>query len=179
LSELEDFRARRGLPPRYFAAIGSVKPHKNLAVLRSVIEGAPAPVALLAGRGARRALDFPEQTIELSPLPDEDLVRFYAGAVAVLVPSRYEGFGLPALEAMACGAAVIASASGAHPEVVGQAGLLISAEDPRAWREAMVRMFNDEALRRSLGEAGRERALRTSWDDCARQTIEVYRRAMR
>ncbi len=178
-SELDDFRARRGLPQKYFAAIGSVKPHKNLAVLKTLVEGAPAPVVLLAGRGARRALDFPEQTLELSALPDDDLVRFYAGAIAVLVPSRYEGFGLPALEAMACGAAVIASASGAHPEVVGQGGLLISAEDPRAWREAMARVFNDEALRRRLGEAGRERALRTSWDDCAKQTLEVYRRALR
>jgi glycosyltransferase involved in cell wall biosynthesis len=178
-SELDDFRSRRGLPPRYFAAIGSVKAHKNLAVLRTVVESAPAPVVLLAGRGARRALGFPESTLELSPLPDEELVRFYAGALAVLVPSRYEGFGLPALEAMACGVPVIASSSGAHPEVVGQAGLLISAEDPRAWSDAMARVFRDEALRRELGAAGRERALRTSWDDCAKQTLEVYRRALR
>ena len=116
--------------------------------------------------------------IELSPLPDEELVRFYAGACAVLVPSRYEGFGLPALEAMACGAPVIVSSSGSHPEVVGAAGILVSPDNPLAWREACLRVFRDEALRRELSVAGRERASRASWDDCARQTLQVYRRAL-
>ncbi len=179
LRELDDFRARRGLPAKYFAVIGSTKAFKNLSVLTSIAESLPAPLVLLAGRGAKRVLGFGDSTIELAPLPDEDLVRLYAGAVAVLVPSRYEGFGLPALEAMACGAPVIASSSGAHPEVVGSAGLLISADDPAIWRETMFRVFRDEALRRQLADEGRERALRTSWDDCAKQTLEVYRRALR
>lgn len=177
-SELEGFRARRGLPTRYFAAIGSVKTHKNLAVLKPIAHRLPAPLVLLAGRGARRALGFPEEVLELSPVPDEELVRFYAGATAVLAPSRYEGFGLPVLEAMACGAPVIASTSGAHPEVVGQAGLLVATDDCEAWLGAAQRVFRDEALRHSLSALGRERALRYSWDDCARQTLEVYRRAL-
>ncbi len=176
--ELEDFRARRGLPPRYFAAIGSPKPHKNLRVLLPIIDSLPAPLVLLAGRGARRTLGFPEKVIELSPLPDEELVRFYAGACGVLVPSRYEGFGLPALEAMACGAPVVAAAAGAHPEVVGGAGLLVSADDSLAWRDACLRLYRDEPLRRDLSARGRERAARFSWDDCVRQTLEVYRRAL-
>ncbi len=176
--ELADFRVRRGLPARYFAAIGSVKAHKNLGVLRPIIGQLPAPLALLAGRGARRALDFPEAVLELSPLPDEELVRFYAGAVAVLVPSRYEGFGLPALEAMACGAPVIASASGAHPEVLGQAGVLVSADSSEAWLEACRMLWRDSQRREELSALGQERALRYSWDDCARQTLEVYRRAL-
>jgi glycosyltransferase involved in cell wall biosynthesis len=176
--ELADFRSRRGLPPRYFAAIGSVKPHKNLSVLRPIAAQLPAPLALLAGRGARRDLQFDEAVLELSPLPDAELVRFYAGATAVLVPSRYEGFGLPALEAMACGAPVIASASGAHPEVLGQAGLLVSADSPDAWLEAARLLWRDGTRREELSGLGLERALRYSWDDCARQTLEVYRRAL-
>lgn len=177
-SELADFRARRGLPPRYFAAIGSHKAHKNLAVLRSIANELPAPLALLAGRGARRALGFPESILEVSPLPDADLVRFYAASTAVLVPSRYEGFGLPALEAMACGAPVIAADAGAHREVVGEAGLLIPPDDPGAWRAACQRVVRDDELRRALAQRGVARAARFSWDDCAQRTLQVYRRAL-
>lgn len=177
-SELDDFRARRGLPARYFAAIGSVKPHKNLGVLKSIASSLPAPLVLLAGRGARRTLGFDEAVIELSPLPDGDLVRFYAASTAVLVPSHYEGFGLPALEAMACGAAVIAADAGAHKEVIGSAGLLVPPHDPPAWRDACQRVFRDDELRRSLARSGVSRAARFSWDDCAQQTVQVYRRAL-
>ncbi len=177
-SELEDFRSRRGLPEQSFAAIGSTKPHKNLRVLRTIASSLPAPLVLLAGRGARRALGFEESVIELSPLPDADLVRFYAAALAVLVPSHYEGFGLPALEAMACGAPVIAADAGAHREVVGAAGLLVDPHDPAAWRDACQRVFRDEDLRRSLSQAGVARAARFSWDDCAQRTLQVYRRAL-
>jgi glycosyltransferase involved in cell wall biosynthesis len=177
-SELIDFRKRRGLPSQYFAAIGSTKAHKNLGVLQSIAEALPIPLVLLAGRGARRTLGFGEKTIELSPLPDEELVRLYAGATAVLVPSRYEGFGLPALEAMACGAPVVAASGGAHAEVVGDAGLLVSPDNPLAWKEAAMSLFRDSALRQRLSEAGRDRALRYSWDECAQKTLQVYRRAL-
>jgi glycosyltransferase involved in cell wall biosynthesis len=178
-SEVVDFRVRRGLPPRYFAAVGNPKAFKNLKMLLPIADGLPAPLVLLAGRGVRRALGFSEKVIELSPLSDDELVLFYAGACAVLVPSRYEGFGLPALEAMACGAPLLASAAGAHPEVVGDAGMLLPPDNPLAWREACLKVFHDEALRRTLAAAGVERASHASWDDCARQTLQVYRRALK
>ena len=111
--------------------------------------------------------------IELSPLSDPELALFYAGALAVLVPSRYEGFGLPALEAMSCGAPVIASDAGAHREILGSAGLLLSPDDPGAWKEAVQRIFRDEALRRHLIESGHERSARYTWDDCAQQTQQA------
>jgi glycosyltransferase involved in cell wall biosynthesis len=175
---LQDFRRRRGLPPQYFAAIGNTKAFKNLAVLKSIIPRLPAPLALLAGRGARRALGFPGAVLELAPLPDADLVCFYAGALAVFAPSRYEGFGLPAIEAMACGTPVIAANAGAHPEVVGSADILISPDDPSAWLDAALEVHHNETLRRSLSDKGWQRAARFSWDECARRTLEVYRRAL-
>jgi glycosyltransferase involved in cell wall biosynthesis len=178
-SELDDFRSRRGLPQQFFAAVGSIKAHKNLSVLRDVATSLPAPLVLLAGRGARRALGFDESVLEVSPLLDSDLVRFYAAATAVLVPSYYEGFGLSALEAMACGAPVIAADAGAHREIVGAAGLLVDSRRPNAWREACQRVFRDADLRKRLSEGGTSRAARFSWDDCAQKTLTVYRRALK
>lgn len=178
-SELADFRSRRGLPARYLAAIGSTKPHKNLSVLREIATSLPVPLVLLAGRGARRALGFDESIMELSPLPDADLIRFYGAAQAVLVPSHYEGFGLPALEAMACGAPVIVADAGAHREVVGAAGVLVPPHDAAQWLAACQRLMGDETERRRLSAAGLARAARFSWDDCAIKTLEVYRRALR
>ncbi len=177
-SVLEDFRMRRGLPKQYFAAIGNTKAFKNLKVLKPIVGRLPAALVLLAGRGARRELGFDESVLELAPLTDPDLVNFYASAIAVLVPSRYEGFGLPALEAMACGAPVIAANAGAHPEVIATAGLLIDPDEPNEWLKACQRVYRDADLRRSLSDLGWERASRFSWDDCARQTLEVYRRAL-
>ncbi len=177
-SELDDFRSRRGLPAKYFAAVGSTKAHKNLRLLTTVAEALPAPLVLLAGRGARRALGFSEATLELAPLPDDDLVRFYAAAHAVLFPSRYEGFGFPALEAMACGAPVIAANAGALPEVLGAAALLVPPDSPSAWLDAYQRLVRDEGLRHELADRGPARAQRYSWVDCAHQTLNVYRRAL-
>lgn len=177
-AELDEFRARRGLPSRYFAAIGNQKAFKNLRVLLPIVEGLPAPIVLLAGRGARRALGFSDAVIELSPLSDEELVRFYAASSAVLIPSRYEGFGLPALEALACGVPVIASNAGAHPEVLGNTGILVPPTNSLAWREACQRVLRDDVLRKRMQRDGPERASRFSWDDCAKQTVQVYRRAL-
>lgn len=175
---LEDFRRRRGLPTSYFAAIGNTKSFKNLAVLRSIAAQLPAPLVLLAGRGARRSLGFPDCVVELAPIPDADLACLYAGATAVLAPSRYEGFGLPAIEAMACGAPVIAARAGAHPEIIGDAGVLVDPDDPGAWLEAAGTLFRDEALRRAVADRGWQRSAAFSWERSAERTLEVYRRAL-
>ncbi|MBX7113938.1 MAG: glycosyltransferase family 4 protein [Myxococcaceae bacterium] len=177
-AEKADFRQRRGLPEKYLAVIGNLKRFKNLALLKPVAARFPHPLALLAGRGARRALDFTDATYELAPLPDEDLVRFYGSAQAVLVPSRYEGFGLPALEALACGAPVLASDAGAHPEVLKDAALLVSADDATAWVKQTTDLLQDEARMRELVEKGRARAASFTWERCARMTRDVYRRVL-
>ncbi len=177
-SAVADFNRRRGLPQRYLAAVGTEKAHKNLAVLAKVSGSLPAPIALLAGPGAVRRLGFSPETVDLGELPEEELACFYSGATALLLPSRYEGFGLPALEAMACGCPVVAAQAGALPEVVREAGLLVPPDDAEGWRDAALRLLRDEALRRTLAERGLTRASLYTWDDTARRTLAVYRRAL-
>lgn len=175
-SDLAAFRSRYGLPAQYFAAVGNTKPHKNLELLADL--ELPVPIALLAGPRATFELGFPEDTIELPALDEAEMPLFYGGARALLLPSTYEGFGLPALEAMACGTPVLAAAAGSLPEVVGEAGLLLDPKDAGAWRDAALRLLRDDRQHRSLSELGRERAARMTWDSCARQTLAVYRRAL-
>ena len=138
----------------------------------------PLPIVLLAGKGAARELGFPDTTVELTELPEAEMPLFYGAAQALLLPSRYEGFGLPALEAMAAGCPVIASNVSALPEVTGEAALLVPPDDLQAWEDAVLRLLRDDSLRRSLVEKGRERVSRFTWDDCARRTLAVYRRVL-
>lgn len=177
-SEVEAFRQRHRLPERYLAAVGNPKAHKNLGLLAKLAPGLPIPIALLAGKGAARELGFPTSTVELSELPEEEMPLFYGAAQALLLPSRYEGFGLPALEAMAVGCPVLASNVSALPEVTGEAALLLPPDELSAWSEAVLRLLRDEGLRATLKEQGRERASRYTWDVCATRTLAVYRRVL-
>lgn len=101
----------------------------------------------------------------------------YRSATALVYPSLYEGFGLPVLEAMASGTPVIASRAASIPEVLGDAGILVDPEDVRAWTDAIVRVVNDEHLRRSMTAAGIARAGEFTWARTARITLDVYRKA--
>jgi glycosyltransferase involved in cell wall biosynthesis len=173
-------RAREvlGLPPRYFVAVGNEKPHKNLRLLAKISDQLPAPVALLAGEGAKARLGFGSGAVELPSISDEALAAVLSGAVALLLPGTYEGFGLPALEAMAAGCPVLAANAGSLPEVVGAAGVLLPPDGAEAWLEAARRLASDPAERGRLIELGRERAARYRWEDCARRTLAVYQRAL-
>ncbi|MFQ5893632.1 MAG: glycosyltransferase family 4 protein [Nitrospinota bacterium] len=109
----------------------------------------------------------------------EDLRALYGGAVALVHPSLYEGFGLPPLEAMACGAPVVAANTSSLPEVVGSAGLLVDPRDAEAWAEAIERIVAETALRDGLVALGRERATLFTWERTARQTLAVYQEAVK
>jgi glycosyltransferase involved in cell wall biosynthesis len=177
-SELKDVRERLRLPARFLLAVGNTKPFKNLGLLADVADSLSEPLVLLAGARAAWELGFPEGTRELFDVPEDDMPRLYAAATALLFPSRHEGFGLPALEAMACGTPVVASRATSLPEVVGEAALLLPPNDASAWKDTAQRLVRDDVLRRELSARGRERAALFSWDDCARRTLATYRRAL-
>ncbi|MEI6328607.1 MAG: glycosyltransferase family 1 protein [Pseudanabaena sp. ELA645] len=109
-------------------------------------------------------------------VPDKDLSAIYSGATAFVFPSLYEGFGLPILEAMQCGTPVISSNSTSLPEVVGDAGILIDPKDKAQLCQAMLNVLNDETLRDNLKQKGLERAKQFSWEKCANETVEIYKK---
>lgn len=106
---------------------------------------------------------------------DAHLARYYAGATALLLPSLLEGFGIPVVEAMRCGCAVIASGTSSLPEVGGDAALYCDPQDPESFAVAMLRVAQDDALRKNMAARGRIRAAFFSWEKCARETHAVYR----
>ena len=115
---------------------------------------------------------------EISGVSDAELARLYAEAEVAVVPSLYEGFSLPAIEAMSCGVAVVGTTGGAIPEVVGttgETGLLVEPNNPEALRAAIERLLDDASLRERLGAAGRERVVsRFTWEVTARGTAACY-----
>jgi glycosyltransferase involved in cell wall biosynthesis len=112
-------------------------------------------------------------------VPDDALAALYRGALCKLFVSRWEGFGYPMLEAMACGCPVIASDRSSIAEIAGDAALLVDPEDARAVADGMVLMFDRASERQSLTDRGLRRARDFSLERCARETIDVYRRLAR
>jgi alpha-1,3-rhamnosyl/mannosyltransferase len=178
-----------GLARPYLLFVGNPLPHKNLARLLDAFAGLPpalgrlvlvgippaarAPVGALCaapGLGGRVSL--------VPPVSAHVLVRLYQSALAVVCPSLWEGFGLVALEAMACGAPVLAANRGGLPEVVGDAGLLVDPTNVDALREAMYTLAGQEPLRAALRARGLARARAFSWRHVAEATVAVYQEAL-
>jgi glycosyltransferase involved in cell wall biosynthesis len=174
--EPEQVRYRHGLPKAFALAVGNPKPHKNLALLARIAARLPVPLVLLAGDAAGRV--FPRPTRVLAEVDEAQLPALYGSAEALLLPSRHEGFGLPALEAMASGTPVLAANAGSLPEVTGGAAGLLDPDAPDAWIAASAALVEDPAIRARWVSAGRERARAYTWERCARQTLAVYRAAL-
>jgi len=112
-------------------------------------------------------------------LTHEELAQHYYAAQIAVVPSLYEGFGIPAAEAMACGTPVIATTGGALPEVVGDAGILVPPRSADALAAAIKQLLNDKQAQRRMSEAGRKRVIeKFNWEQAARQTLEVYQEVL-
>lgn len=171
---------RHGIPRPYILYVGAMGAHKNVAgLLRAYecarLEGGLQAALVLTGShrwGAEtlatlEGLRVRSDVLLTGPVPAADLPPLYSGAMAFVFPSLYEGFGLPVLEAMACGAPVIASNRGALPEVVGDAGLLADPEEIPALADLLCRLGGDPDLRARLGAAGRRQAARFSWGQSA------------
>jgi len=188
-AEIEGVKVRYGIHGDYFLSVGTLQPRKNLARLIEAFVSLPVKddvKLVLAGKpgwqsgeimGKLAELCLLDRVILTGYVPEEHLPALYSGAVALVFPSLYEGFGLPALEAMACGLPVIAAKSSSLPEVVGEAGLLVDPLDVRAWARAMAQVLDDPVLRVALRQKGLRRARMFSWERCAREALEVLEEA--
>ena len=173
---------RRGTPrnseEQAFLYVGNDKPHKNVDALIDALARVPEARLILVGAPFERFRG--SERIELRGfVSDDELSSLYRNALALVMPSREEGFGLPALEAMAHGTAVITSKDPALVEVTGDAALHVDARDVDALVEAMLRIARDAELRAQLGANGVERARNFTWKRCAERTADAYRIAAR
>ncbi|MEO8035709.1 MAG: glycosyltransferase family 1 protein [Acidobacteriota bacterium] len=174
--------APRAVRRPYFFYAGNDKPHKNVGALldafAEVRRERPEIELVLAGAPFERYRNR-DGVLCAGMVRREELVSLYRGALALVMPSLEEGFGMPAAEAMACGTAVITSVNAALEEVTGDAALHVDARDPAKLAAAMLLVAADDALRTALGTAGVERARDFTWSRCAALTLDAYVRAAR
>jgi glycosyltransferase involved in cell wall biosynthesis len=189
---MDAVRTRLGIPPGpYLLALNVVDVRKNMdgavrAFTRMVRQQGTGDLSFVLagapGRGTERlevalaeARAAGARVVVTGYVPDADLAALYSGALAFVFPSLHEGFGLPLLEAMQCGTAVIGSSTSSLPEVVGDAGLTVDPLDLDALAEAMLALYRDDALRVRLGARALQRAAAFSWTRCGDETLAAYR----
>jgi len=177
--------ARYRLPPHFVLAVGAIEPRKNLPRILDAVRqlrgrGATAGITLVhAGPEGWLAEDVQRDAARfLGYVPTADLRVLYGLARALVYPSLWEGFGLPVLEAMACGCPVVTSTVSALPEVAGGAALLVEPTATEELAAAIERVWTDEGLRRDLAARGRTRARAFTWERTARETVAVYERVL-
>ena len=168
-----DLHVRRNLPMLLDVVIDLRRTVSEASALRLTLVGTDRGSLAQLRERANRA-SAPDALEYLGPLDDAALLACYRRASMFVYPSRYEGFGLPVLEAMACGVPVIATTAGAVPEVAGSAALLAGPDDARGWREAMARVIRQEDVRAELTQRGRERAVAFTWRRTAELTLASY-----
>lgn len=187
---LESTRARYGLPDKFLLAVGWIEPRKNLRRLVHALKilrqsGIERPLIIVGPSGYRgdeltRAIaefDMSRHVRAFGYIENESLAAMYNLAEAFVFPSLYEGFGIPTLEAMACGAPVVTSNTTSFPEVVGSAGVLVDPLEPEAIADGIARVVRDPEFRLYLSRLGRQRVREFSWARTAQQTLTAYRAA--
>lgn len=193
--ELQRVRHNYGIDGDYVLSVGSIQPRKNLvrlinayASLRGIHSGNSFPKLVIVGKKGwlydetLRALEetgVKDSIVLTGYVPEPDLPALYSGALCFVYPSYFEGFGLPPLEAMKCGAPVVVGDATSLPEVVGDAGLKVDPFDVSAIAKAIGEVINNSELRRELRVKGLKRAEMFDWQDTARQTLQVYEQVAR
>ncbi|MBL8164728.1 MAG: glycosyltransferase family 4 protein, partial [Anaerolineae bacterium] len=187
IGDVEGVRRKYGLPARYFLFIGTLQPRKNIARIvqaytqwRAAHPGDATGLVLAGGKGWLYDPAWAEGVpgVQITGYIDEsDKGALLAGALALVFPSLYEGFGFPAVEAMHCGAPVIASRTSSLPELVGDAGLLVDPLSVDEIAAAMTRISDDAVLRASLILRGRAAAARFTWDAAGRAALDALESA--
>lgn len=193
--ELQRVRHIYGIDGDYILSVGSIQPRKNLArlikayaLLRGDSSIDKLPKLVLVGKCAwlydetlrtLNEMGVKDSVILTGYVPEADLPALYSSALCFVYPSYFEGFGLPPLEAMKCGAPVIVGNRTSLPEVVGDAGLTVDPFDVDAIAGAIRKLMNDSTLRTKLSQMGQERAGAFTWRETARQTLRVYQEVAR
>ncbi len=189
-TELEQFRLKQTLPERFWLYVGTLEPRKNLSLLLRAYERlSPAerlPLVLGGGIGWRgqdvladiERLGLRDSVKHVGFIPASDLPLWYNCAETFLYPSVFEGFGLPVLEAMACGTSVVTSDASSLPEVVGKAGKCLPPNDVDRWTYELKNVKFNEAWRDSARAEGLERAKQFSWARTAELTLGSYRKVL-
>ena len=191
-SAVAEFRRRRGLPEAFFLYVGTLEPRKNLSTLihayASFKRSASAvrKLVLAGGKGwlyeslfaEVKELGVQQDVIFPGYVPEDELPYWYNAAEVFVYPSLYEGFGLPPLEAMACGTPVVVSNASSLPEVVGNAGHLVPPDSAEAWAAALAQMAGDADLRMALAQRGQARAREFTWTRTVRQTMQAYQSSL-
>jgi glycosyltransferase involved in cell wall biosynthesis len=195
-AHIEGFRQSRALPQRYWLYVGTLEPRKNLAMLLNAFArwrnsapfAEPQPHLVLAGGkgwyydtifAQVEALGLAEWVHFPGFVPEEELPDWYRAAELFLYPSRYEGFGLPVVEAMACGTPVLCSNAPGVSEVAQEAAMQLAPDDVEAWVASLSLAATQPAYRDALRRAGLERARDFTWETAAAVTIDAYERAAR
>ena len=181
-------RRKYGLPDSFILSVGTIEPRKNLTSLLEAYralknEGSDCKLVIVGKKGwlyegffmRLRELGLEQEVVFPGFVPDDDLPALYSAADLFAFPSLYEGFGLPVLEAMACGVPVVTSNTSSLPEVAGEAALLVDPKSVEALVAAMRRVLDDTALQAEMRARGLKRANRFTWEETARRTAEVYR----
>ncbi len=185
-------RAKHALPRRYTLYVGTIEPRKNVGTLLRAFCDLPrplreaCPLVLAGGWGWKAEVErelFQSEArekgaIHLGYVPDDDLPALYAGADALLYPSFYEGFGMPPVEAMACGTASVTSTADAVREVVGSHALTIDANDFAGWRDALARIARDQDFLEYYRRRGITHAATFTWEKCAAIVYGVYQNVL-
>jgi len=184
---LEGVRNRYNLPPRFILGLGTLQPRKNFTRLIEAFADSRFAIrdlrlVIVGGKGwlyeeifaAVERLGLGNKVVFPGFVADEHLPALYNLADLFVFPSLYEGFGLPPLEALACGTPVITSDASSLPEVVGQAGLMVEATDVAALAQAMRRVLEDDALREGMIARGLEQARKFTWEKAAAKLLSLY-----
>ena len=188
--EVAEVKQKYNLDFPFILFVGVLQPRKNIPTLIKAYyklkkEGIKDKLVITGGKGWQykeifetvERLNLQKEVIFTGHIPDDDLPKLYNAADLFAFPSLYEGFGIPPLEAMACGIPVITSNTGSLPEVVGDAGIMVDPYDIDGLAKAMYEVLNNEGLKEEMVKKGLERAKMFSWKKCAKEVLDVYEEA--
>jgi glycosyltransferase involved in cell wall biosynthesis len=186
---IQQFRQQKDLPDRFILHVGTLQPRKNIPVLLQALARLPQSdvhLVLVGGKGwlfaeifrLVESLNLQERVIFTGYAPADELPLWYNAADVLVFPSLYEGFGMPIVEAMACGTPVIAADTASLPEAVGEAGLLFGAEAVEELVDRLTAVLHDPDLAATMQAQGLRQAQKFSWQQAGTQTAETYQRAL-